>query len=351
MPKASEYDDLPGVRKENDDPMEHQDKKVFVTGGAGFIGRAVVRRLLESGSDVVAFDLAEQLELHRDTMARLSALGNLELADGTILDKRRLQTKVAGCDAVIHLAAMLGVRRTEENKLSCLQINITGSECVLDTCATHNVSRVLLASSSEVYGEPIKNPISEVDITQGKTVYAVSKLASEELIKGYHQLFPNLQYTILRFFNTYGEGQVTQFVLAKFVHAVLSGKNPVVYGDGQQLRGYGHVDDVSKGVVDLLWNPKAYNNTYNLGNSQEVFTLEQLAQKTIDILAPEKGLEDEILGDFEGTDRHASREIHNRICNTTRAKTDIGFVPKIGIEEGIQRIAEHGTFQLDWPKS
>ena len=329
--------------------MKHKNKKIFVTGGGGFIGRAVVKRLLENGSSVVAFDLSEQLLLHSDTLNEYSSIGSLELVDGTILDKRRLQGTISDCDAVIHLAAMLGVRRTEENKLSCLEVNIAGSDCVLAACAAHNISRVLLASSSEVYGEPITNPIKEDDITQGKTVYAVTKLASEELIKGYHQLFPKLKYTIMRFFNTYGEGQVSQFVLSKFVHAVLSGKNPVVYGDGSQLRGYGHVDDISRGVADLLWNEKTYNKTYNLGNSKEVYTLQQVAQMTIDILRPDTGLRVEILGGFDGTDRATHREIHKRYCDTTRAHEDFGFEAKVTIEEGIKRIAKQEIFHHDWP--
>jgi len=331
--------------------MEHKNKKVFVTGGGGFIGRAVIKRLLENGSSVVAFDLAEQLTLHSDTLKEYGLIGPLELVDGTILDKRRLQTTMTGCDAVIHLAAMLGVRRTEDNKLSCLEINITGSDYVLNTCASHNIPRVLLASSSEVYGEPIQNPIKEGDITQGKTVYAVSKLASEELIKGYHQLFPNMNYTILRFFNTYGEGQVSQFVLSKFVRAVLSGENPIVYGNGDQTRGYGHVDDITTGVVKLLWDPKASNQTYNLGNSKEVYTLRELAQKTIDLLAPDKGLKVDVLGGFDGTDRVAEREINFRHCDTTHAKEDFGFEANITVEEGIRRIAEYGIFHHDWPEA
>jgi UDP-glucose 4-epimerase len=331
--------------------MKQKNKKIFVTGGGGFIGRAVVKRLLENGSSVVAFDLSEQLLLHRDTLNEYRSIGSLELVDGTILDKRRLQGTISGCDAVIHLAAMLGVRRTEENRLGCIEINITGSDCVLEACVAHDISRVLLASSSEVYGEPITNPIKEDDITQGKTVYAVTKLASEELIKGYHQLFPKMKYTILRFFNTYGEGQVAQFVLSKFVHAVLSGKNPVVYGDGSQLRGYCHVDDISRGIVDLLWNEISYNKTYNLGNSKETYTLQQIAQMTIDTLQPDKGLQVEILGGFDGTDRVAHREIYNRYCDTTRAYEDFGFEAKITIEEGIKRMAEQEIFHHNWPNA
>ena len=324
-------------------------KSVFVTGGGGFIGRELVKKLLHEGFEVVAFDLGEQMALHHAFFEELSQSGRLELMAGTILDRMYLERAMSRCDAVIHLAAMLGVQRTEDNRLRCLEINVTGTECVLNACALNRIRRVVLASSSEVYGEPERNPIRETDPTKGKTVYAVSKLAAEEIVKGYHQLFPWMRYTIVRFFNTYGEGQVAQFVLSKFVHAVMEGRNPVVYGDGTQVRGYGHVDDITQGVVDLLRSPVAFGVVYNLGNSGEVYSLSELARKVITVLAPDQGLEVEVLNGFEGSDRLAEREIFSRYCDASRARNDFGFDPKITLEEGIRRIADHGPIQLDWP--
>jgi UDP-glucose 4-epimerase len=322
---------------------------VFVTGGGGFIGRELVRKLVDQGYRVVAFDLGEQLSLHQAFFEPLVETGRLQVAAGTILDRMYLERAMETCDAVVHLAAMLGVQRTEENRLRCLEINVTGTDCVLNACALNRIERVILASSSEVYGEPERNPIREGDATRGRTVYSVSKLTAEELVKGYHQLFPWMNYTIVRFFNTYGEGQVAQFVLSKFVHAVLEGRNPVVYGDGTQLRGYGHVDDITDGVVEILRNPVAHQKTYNLGNSEEVYSLKDLARKVIEVLAPDKGLAVEVLNGFEGSDRVPEREIFTRYCDTTRAKEDFGFQTRITVEEGIRRIAEHGQIVVDWP--
>jgi UDP-glucose 4-epimerase len=244
---------------------------------------------------------------------------------------------------------MLGVRKTEENRLGCIEINITGTENVLNACVMNSCRKVIFASSSEVYGEPTRNPVREGDETKGKTVYAISKLAGEELVKGYHQLYPGLKYTIVRFFNTYGEGQVAQFVLARFVKAVLEGRNPVVFGDGSQMRSYGHVDDVTDGVVAALERDCADARTYNLGNSTQVMTLKDLAQKVIDTLAPERGLKVEVLGHFDGSDRIAEREIHIRYCDTTRAAAELDYRPTITVEEGIRRIAAFGPIHSDWP--
>lgn len=328
--------------------MTHTYRSIVVTGGAGFIGREMVKKLLSLGYRVIAFDLAEQFARHERFFQALQG-GDLRLAAGSVLDRTALRGAIKNSDVVIHLAAMLGVRKTEENRLGCIEINITGTENVLNACVMNNCRKVIFASSSEVYGEPTTNPVREGDETKGKTVYAISKLAGEELVKAYHQLYPELKYTIVRFFNTYGEGQVAQFVLARFVKAVLEGRNPVVFGDGAQVRSYGHVDDVTQGVVAALERDCADARTYNLGNSTQVMTLKDLAQKVIDTLAPERGLKVEVLGNFDGSDRIAEREIHIRYCDTTRAATELDYRPTITVEEGIRRIAAFGPIHSDWP--
>jgi len=324
-------------------------RRVFITGGAGLIGREMTRKLLDVGHEVVCFDLGEQLASHWTFLSQLPEKGQISFEQGTLLDRVALQRHMTGCNVVIHLAAMLGVRRTEENRLGCLEVNVTGTDNVLNAAVFNRVSHIVIASSSEVYGEPSHNPITESAETKGKTVYSVSKMAAEELARGYTQLYPDLAHTVVRFFNTYGEGQIVQFVLARFVHAVLKGQNPVVFGDGQQTRGYCHVDDTTDGLMTILDNPVARNKVYNLGNSKEVFTLFDLAQKVIDTLAPDTGLEVEVLGTFNGTDRLPEREIHHRYCDSSLAKKELGFEASITIEDGIRRIAAQKKVHMDWP--
>ncbi len=324
-------------------------KRIVVTGGAGFIGRETSRRLVSSGYDVVCFDLAEQIARHRDTLAEIAKTGSLSLEQGSILDRNAVRQVMAGADVVIHLAAMLGVKKTEDNKLGCVEVNISGTDNVLNAAVAHGVQKFVFASSSEVYGEPDHNPISETQDTKGKTVYAVTKMAGEELVKGYNQRYPKMDFTIIRFFNTYGEGQVAQFVLTKWVMNVLQGNNPVVYGDGKQTRSYGHVDDVTAGVQTIVENPASNGNVYNLGNSTQVMTLTELAQRVIDLVGPDKGLKVDVLGGFEGADRVPEREIHIRYCDTARAYKDLGFAPSITVDEGIHRIAKQANIHSDWP--
>ncbi len=155
---------------------------------------------------------------------------------------------------------------------------------MFSTHVQNDISHFVIASSSEVYGEPSINPVHEGAETKGKTVYAVSKMAAEELAKGYHQIHPKLNYTVVRFFNTYGEGQVAQFVISRFVKRVLEGLNPQVYGEGAQTRSFCHVTDVVEGLREILERPLARNRVYNIGNSKEVYSLIELAQKVIDVL-------------------------------------------------------------------
>lgn len=324
-------------------------KRIVVTGGAGFIGRELVLTLVKSGYDVVCFDLAEQIMRHRELLEGVSKQGKLTLVPGSVLDRNAVRNAVGGAEVVLHLAAMLGVKKTEDNKLGCIEININGTDNVLNAAVSHGVRKFVFASSSEVYGEPNHNPIKETDDTKGKTVYAVTKLAGEELTKGYHQRYPSMDYTIIRFFNTYGEGQVAQFVIARFVQNVLAGQNPVVYGDGCQTRSYGHVDDVIRGVQTIIENPVSNGKVYNLGNSTQVMTLSELAQRAIDLVGPDKGLKVEVLGDFNGADRIPAREIHHRYCDTSYAKAELGYEAVITVDEGIRRIAAQVVMHSDWP--
>lgn len=309
-----------------------------ITGGAGLIGFTLAKKLLKEGYFVTLFDLSEQVNRRSHELSLLTSNKNLRIIPGTIMDKWAVSLACRDAHIVYHLAAMLGVKRTEENRLLCMDININGTDNVLNACIQNNINHVVVASSSEVYGEPSANPLTEDSETKGKTVYAVSKLASEELVKGYHQVHPNLDYTIARFFNTYGEGQVAQFVISKFVKRILDGKNPQVYGSGNQTRSYCHVSDVVNALSLISTSPLARNSTYNIGNPNQRFTLIELAQLCIDVLAPNSDLQVEFLP-FYQSDRDSNREINIRYCNIDKIKNDLGFEPLISVTQGIHLIS------------
>ena len=315
---------------------------VLVTGGAGCIGIQVCRELDRRGIEVHLLDLGEQIARVRKALPE-----KVKVFYGSILDISSIREAMDGCGAVIHLAALLGVRRTEVNRLRCLEINVDGTKRVLDCAIQHRIKRFVFASSSEVYGEPIENPITEETITQGKTVYAVSKLAGEELCIGYAQRYPDFEPVILRFFNAYGPYQAAQFVLPKFIQNAMTGKPIVINGSGDQIRSYCYAEDTARGVVEALIRPEAAGQVINLGNSDRPISLKQLA----DVVVKASGnpsVEIKYAADFQGTDRHASREIHRRYCSGEKAKQLLGFESRVSLEEGIRRIIEMNSIFEKW---
>lgn len=308
-------------------------QSVLVTGGAGCIGLEVCTELKRRGLKVRLFDLPEQVLRVKHTVA-----GDIEIFFGSVLDSSSLRDAMDGCDAVIHLAAMLGVRRTELNKLRCLEINVDGSKRVLECAIQHQLKKIVFSSSSEVYGEPSFNPVDENAPTQGKSVYAVSKLVGEELCKAYAQRYPEFSYTILRYFNTYGLYQTAQFVIPKFVANVLKDRPPIIYGDGKQKRSYCFASDVAWATVEALLRRETNEQVFNIGNGARSVDLWELARLVIWLVGKDGKMEPLHQPDFAFTDRAADREVAIRICDTGKAHEILGFSPRVSLEEGIRRL-------------
>ena len=323
--------------------MAYSFEKVLVTGGGGCIGVQVCLELIRRGITVHLFDLHGKL-MYVDTLLP----PNTKIHYGSILDLSSLRDAMAGCDAVIHLAAYLGVRRTETNKLRCIEINIDGTKNVLDCAVQHNIKKIIFASSSEVYGEPFENPVKETTPTQGKTVYAVSKLAGEELCKAYAQRYPELGYCILRYFNTYGPFQIAQFVIPKFIRNCMEGDPPTIYGNGEQKRSYCYSTDTAWATVEALLNEGADGDIFNIGNSKNPISLNELANVVIQVCGKQEELEPKYEKKFANTDRSRKREIFERFCTTTKAKNILGFKPRVSLREGIKKVLEHGVIFPKW---
>lgn len=318
-------------------------RRVLVTGGAGCIGLEVVKELVRRGVPVFLFDLPEQIARVEKYIPK-----EADIYYGSVLDMCSIRDAMAGCDGIIHLGAYLGVRRTETNRLRCIEININGTRNVLECAVQHRVKKIVFASSSEVYGEPFENPITEKTPVFGKTVYAITKLAGEELCKAYAQRYPFLKYTVLRYFNTYGPFQIAQFVIPKFIRNVMSGKSPIIYGNGKQKRSYCYVSDTAWATVEALMNGRADGETINIGNSKEPLSLKQLANVVISACGREGELVPKMQQEFHKTDRTKEREIFVRYCDTSKAKNILGYVPRVSVEEGIKKVMKYGVIFPKW---
>ncbi len=316
-------------------------KKVLVLGGAGCIGYQVCKILERKKIKVVLFDLPEKIE-----KLDLKETKFLKFFKGSIIDEVSLNEAIKNCNAVIHLAAYLGVERTEKNKSRCIEINIDGTKKVINAVnKSKSVKKIIFASSSEVYGEPIKNPVSENDITQGKTVYAVTKLAGEEIIKANYQL-NKTKYVILRYFNTFGPYQVSQFVVPRFINLIKNGKRPVINGNGKQTRSFIFSKDTAIATVKCLLSKKADNKTLNIGNNKTKINIKKLSILIAKLM--NKKILPIVNSSFKKGDRNKEREIHHRICDTKLAKKIINFKPKYSLVDSIKETIETDKNFHNW---
>jgi len=290
--------------------------KITITGGSGFIGSSLVKSLLK-----------EQITIFDTKKPKF----NVNFVEGNINNIDNVIVATKDADVVIHLAAALGVINTERNPVKTLDTNIVGTRNVLESCRLNDVKKIIFSSSSEVYGEPIKVPISESDKPIPITTYGISKLAAEEYIKSYSKSY-GIRYTILRLFNVYGDEQGTQWVVPEFVSKAVNNDDIIIHGTGSQIRAFCYVTDVANAFRITL--EKGDGETFNIGNDKEPISIKNLAERVIS-LADSKSSIRSI--PFEKSDRNRS-EIMNRAPNIEKAVKLLGYHPVVSLDEGILQI-------------
>ena len=259
--------------------------KIFITGGAGFIGSHLTEALLDLGHTVTVAD-----NFSTSTIANLDRVINnpaLTVKEMDIVDEAEaLDAIIKEHDAVIHLAAAVGVEMVVKNPVHTITTNVHGTENVLGPAAKYR-KRTIIASTSEVYGKSTNEMFSETDDLligspfNSRWCYASSKLLDEFYLMAFHRE-AGLPGTVVRFFNTVGPRQTGRYgmVIPRFVSKALANEPLPVYGDGEQSRCFCHVKDVVRALVQLLDNPESIGNIYNIG-SQELVTIRQLAETVI----------------------------------------------------------------------
>ncbi len=255
-------------------------RKILITGGAGNIGSALVERLLEEqNTKVVVVDnlstgAREKLPKNSDNFTFIKADANSRNDMAEIMLANHF-------DYVFHYAAVVGVKRTQDNPVKVLE-DIQGIRNMLMLSKNVGVKRFFFSSSSEVYGEPVVIPQNELTTPLNSRVpYAVVKNVGESYCRSFQQEF-GLDYTIFRFFNTYGPNQTTDFVIAKFIALALKNKDITIYGDGSQTRTFCYVKDNVDTCVKTLNQNKIINDVINVGGAK-IITIKQLAELIIKI--------------------------------------------------------------------
>jgi len=254
-------------------------RKILVTGGAGNIAGSLAGKLIEDPSTYVV--IVDNLSTGSRDKLPDSKRTNWKFIKADVNNFGDIAAIMMSYqfDYVFHYAAVVGVKRTLENPIQVLS-DIEGIKNILDLSKNTGVKRVFYSSSSEVYGEPVTLPQhEETTPLNSRLPYAVVKNVGESFFRSYNQEF-GLDYTIFRFFNTYGPRQSEDFVLPKFLHAARAGKDICMYGDGSQTRTFCYVDDNIEATINALNNSWGVNETLNIGNDQEI-TILHLAQLLI----------------------------------------------------------------------
>jgi UDP-glucose 4-epimerase len=259
--------------------------KVFITGGAGFIGSHLTEALLDRGDKVIILDDLSTGQM--DNIGHLMGRPGFEHRVGSAIDAPLVSELVDRCDVTVHLAAAVGVRLIVERPVHTIETNVRGTEVVLNAAAKKQ-KLVVLASTSEVYGKGIKIPFAEDDdLKLGSTMhsrwaYACSKALDEWLALAYWSE-KKVPVIISRFFNTVGPRQTGRYgmVLPSFVAQALAGEPIQVYGSGEQSRCFGHVRDAVEAILRLIATPAAVGQVFNVGTDREV-TINRLAEMVRD---------------------------------------------------------------------
>lgn len=307
-------------------------KRLFVTGGAGFIGSRLISRLIDA-NEIVAFDTFDRDAL---TGMGLSGHRNLRVVKGDVLDIGGLREAMAGADIVVHCAGIAGIDTVIKSPVRTMSVNMIGSANVLEEASRlASCERIICFSTSEVFGQQAIG-VSETDRTvigavgEARWTYAVSKLAEEHLAISYYKE-RGLPATVVRPFNVYGPRQVGEGALKIFIQRALANEPIQIHGDGTQIRAWCYVDDMVDGVMLCMTHPSAIGESFNIGNQRSIETIYGLANTVVRVLGSASSIEF-IRKDYA--------DVELRIPSVIKARDLIGFEAKVGLEEGIRRSAE-----------
>ncbi len=305
---------------------------ILVTGGAGFIGSHLVERLLERGDTVYVIDDLSTGALANLAKARTHA--NLHLAVDSILNYRLMEETVGKCDQVVHLAAVVGVKKVLDEPVNTITTNVRGSEILLENCDRHRVP-LFVASTSEIYGKAGEHLNEDHDRVMGSTAnrrwaYACTKTMDEFLALAYNQE-RHLPVIIGRMFNVVGPRQTGEWgmVLPTFVASALAGEPIRVFGDGSQRRCFLHVDDMVDAVMRLLSSDDAWGRVFNIGVEDEI-TILDLAHKVVERAGSTSTVEVIPYDEAYGT---GFEDMERRQPDTTRLRTLTGWTPTYDLDE------------------
>jgi UDP-glucose 4-epimerase len=307
-----------------------RDKRVVITGGAGFIGTTLARRLVDA-NEIVALD-----NLHRDALSgtELAEHPNFTFVQADVLDLERLVELIRGATHIVHCAGIAGVDTVLESPVRTMRVNVIGTYNVLEAgvATKDTLERIVDFSTSEVFGQRAFN-VQEGHVTtigsvgEARWTYAVSKLAGEHMAHAYHAEL-GLPTVSVRPFNVYGPGQIGGGAIRAFIEDALAGRNLTIHGDGSQIRAWCYVDDMVDGALLALEQPAAIGESFNVGNARSAVTIHDLATRIKRLT--------ECPGEIVFQPLHYT-DVELRIPNIEKARTLLGFEAKVELDDGLGR--------------
>ncbi|MEI7493893.1 MAG: NAD-dependent epimerase/dehydratase family protein [Alphaproteobacteria bacterium] len=313
-----------------------KNKRIFITGGAGFIGSLLAKNLCTDNQILIYDNFGRNALQFRG----LDKHPNIQLEVGDILDFEQLNQSLSKfCPThVVHCAAIAGINTVIENPTKTLRVNILGTANLLDTIKRLNLNldRVVLFSTSEIFGQQAFQS-SETNnavigaVGEARWTYAVSKLADEHFGLAYYKEF-GIPCTIVRPFNVYGPGQVGEGALSIFIQRALQNETIYIHSEGTQIRAWCYVDDMIDGLMKCMVSPSAVGEAFNIGNVRAVTTIYGLASSVCRILSSNSKIE------FSGK---KIADVELRVPDISKAKEILNFEAKVDLEEGIPLTAEY----------
>jgi len=283
--------------------------RIFITGGAGFIGSHILRNL----------GYCHEVKIY-------------DIVNGDdVLDFENLKNKMNGNKIVVHCAAIAGIYRTAQNYAKTIDVDLIGTWNAVRAAKENKISLFINFSTSEVYGPMVYDGTEEEATTQGpiserRWAYAVSKLASEYIVAN-----SGLPFITLRPFNIFGPGQIGEGAIRDIILKAIKGECITVYNDGTQIRSWCYISDFVSVIRAILEKPESWNAIYNIGNPQNTITVFNLAKKIIEMADSKSKIV------FKP---HPGPEVHVRVPNINKAKKILGFNPQVSLEEGLRRTIE-----------
>ena len=311
--------------------------RVFITGGSGFIGSHLCDAFVTRGDEVTILDNISTGS--RKNVAHLNRI--IKIIEGDIKDKQLVESLVSNSDLVLHMAAAVGVKTILDNPIESMSTNFVGSETVLNACARFD-KKIVIASTSEIYGKNPKQPLSESDDRimgapqKLRWSYADAKALEEAMA---HALFlsKDLKLITVRFFNVVGPRQSGSYgmVLPRFIESAISEKSLEIHGDGNQKRVFCHVLDAVDAIIKLTDNASALGKVFNIGGIEEI-SIKKLADLVIEVLGSKSKL---VFSPYNEIYGEGFEDMQRRVPDLTRIKKLINWEPKTTLKEIIKDIA------------